>query len=463
MSLLSAAAAGPGTAWGSTAAASPAQPSTAADRRARSRLPNLPTTEVEQNYTAAAKKARFFNVFQVIRFPNTECVSNEEGTNGTCYLPDECSQAGGSARGSCAEGYGVCCVFSAGCGEAISRNNTVFRGPGNLTSPFNCRLTVSKINENICQMRLDFDQLSLASPDANGVCRQDQFTVIGAASSQPPVICGVNGGQHMYVDVSPGSGSQLTLQATTSGTETTARDWRVRVSQIACDNPARAPAGCLQYYTNSTGTIKSFSFDTNEAGPHLASQRYAICVRTNAGFCGIQYDACSALNNFTVSESLGAVKGSSCTDDFLTIATVTPDGFTGTPQDRHCGTEWSGDTSGVGPGVTFSRPFVVYVRFNDNETTVEQEGSNRGFCLDYTQVPCSSVSSTTSMFQRLQLPPPDPLLQRPAQHVSSGVLSVSNPADTQLLSFGQRPQRPLGHGARAARPSWQQRANFYYG
>ena len=30
--------------------------------------------------------------------------------NGTCYTEDECDSRGGSASGSCAEGYGVCCV-----------------------------------------------------------------------------------------------------------------------------------------------------------------------------------------------------------------------------------------------------------------------------------------------------------------------------------------------------------------
>ncbi|KAF0294713.1 hypothetical protein FJT64_007638 [Amphibalanus amphitrite] len=423
--------------------------------------------------STSARDARLFGVFQLVRFPNEPCSTTELGTNGTCYLADECTRNGGRAMGTCARGYGVCCVFSAGCGEVISRNSTIFRGPGNQTAPFNCRLTVGKVNENICQLRLAFEQLSLAGPDVDGVCRQDQFSVTGASSAQPPVLCGVNSGSHMYVDVAPGSGSQVTLQVTTSGTQTANRDWRVRVDQIECSSPSLAPAGCLQYYTNVTGMVQSFGFDTNTNGPHLANQRYAICVRTNAGFCGIQYDACPAINNFTVSESLGAVKGAACNTDYITIVGVTPDGTTGTPVDRHCGTQWSGDAAGTSSsGVTFSEPFIVYVNFDATETTVEQEGSNRGFCLSYTQVPCGVSSPLVAIAPLVTRP--EPVIQRPHNPyrpegivASSGILSVSNPAEQDAYDYYN--QRRPGNRGRAEDPEkpaargWQKRKNFYYG
>lgn len=52
---------------------------------------------------------------------------------------------------------------------------------------------------------------------------------------------------------------------------------------------ARAPAGCLQYYTGVTGTIKSFNWvDGSGAcaatgGCHLQSQDYVACVRKENG------------------------------------------------------------------------------------------------------------------------------------------------------------------------------------
>ena len=44
------------------------------------------------------------------RFPNGACMSSSAGKNGTCYAEDECSNKGGTGYGSCAGGYGVCCV-----------------------------------------------------------------------------------------------------------------------------------------------------------------------------------------------------------------------------------------------------------------------------------------------------------------------------------------------------------------
>ena len=44
------------------------------------------------------------------RFPNGACMSSSAGKNGTCYAEDECKNKGGTGYGSCAGGYGVCCV-----------------------------------------------------------------------------------------------------------------------------------------------------------------------------------------------------------------------------------------------------------------------------------------------------------------------------------------------------------------
>lgn len=60
-----------------------------------------------------------------------------------------------------------------------------------------------------------------------------------------------------------------------------------------------APNGCLQYYTGTTGTINSFNYGTaaNTAlsaslvtgTRQIANLNYGICIRMEAGFCGIQY------------------------------------------------------------------------------------------------------------------------------------------------------------------------------
>jgi len=51
------------------------------------------------------------------------------------------------------------------------------------------------MNSNICQLRLDFENLVLAQPEATDhVCQADQFIVSGGAPI--PAICGTNTGIH---------------------------------------------------------------------------------------------------------------------------------------------------------------------------------------------------------------------------------------------------------------------------
>ena len=48
----------------------------------------------------------------------------------------------------------------------------------------------------------------------------------------------------------------------------------------------RAPIDCDQYFTGISGELKSFNFD---GGLQLRDIQYTICIRREAGSCGIQY------------------------------------------------------------------------------------------------------------------------------------------------------------------------------
>ena len=41
---------------------------------------------------------------------NEACDAGSSSRNGTCYTAAECSALGGSSSGTCASGYGVCCI-----------------------------------------------------------------------------------------------------------------------------------------------------------------------------------------------------------------------------------------------------------------------------------------------------------------------------------------------------------------
>lgn len=74
------------------------------------------------------------------------------------------------------------------------------------------------------------------------------------------------------------------------------RLWEVRVIQVPFTQ--RAPAGCLQYHTGSTGIIQTMNFADN--GRHLAEQDYSICMRQEEEMCSIAYEPCHE-NSFKIS------------------------------------------------------------------------------------------------------------------------------------------------------------------
>ena len=79
----------------------------------------------------------------------------------------------------------------------------------------------------------------------------------------PPIICGENSGQHMYLDAGRKSSSDITLSNSFDTGKTFGRKWSVKVSQIPCDSPSAPPSSdCLQYFTALQDTVKSFNFDT---------------------------------------------------------------------------------------------------------------------------------------------------------------------------------------------------------
>merc|ERR1719336_2724148 len=98
-------------------------------------------------------------IFQVVRFPNDACGS-ANNFNGTCYTASECSSLGRSSSGSCASGFGVCCVFSLACGGRTNTNTsystTSDRDP--------CTYTYCKCSDDVCKLRIDFETMVIADP-----------------------------------------------------------------------------------------------------------------------------------------------------------------------------------------------------------------------------------------------------------------------------------------------------------
>ncbi|EDX15320.1 GD12004 [Drosophila simulans] len=247
------------------------------------------------------------------------CMSSDGRRIGNCLNAYECRQKDGQAKGECAMGFGVCCVFLASCNTTITNNVTYIVSPefpsfmpSNFTG---CSLRVKMMSDEISQVRIDFHHFTLGHPNRRtGVCEGDVFSIGGGPGGNFS-LCGQNSGQHLYYDVGARSsprqstlyGSLRPVDASTGPSNSTPtgdrfidislslssrllplRIWEMSVVQIPFSQ--RAPAGCLQYLTGTEGIMQTFNFAEN--GRHLANQNYRICVRQELDMCSIMYQPC---------------------------------------------------------------------------------------------------------------------------------------------------------------------------
>jgi hypothetical protein len=383
------------------------------------------------------RKYKVFPIFNVVNFKNTVCPSlltfptTSIGTlrNGTCFTTSECSKNGGTASGNCASGFGVCCVFLVSTsGSTISQNNSYIQNPGfptalTTTTVATVSYTINKCSPNVCWIRLDFENFvtngpSTATENLGGKCETDSLKITTTTTQTVPTICGVNTGQHVYIDIGAVATDSITLMFALSNTVTlgnpvlpNSRTWDIRESQIECTNPSRPPNGCLQYYTTLTGRIMTFNFNPTGSATslfqHLAQQEYSACIRRESGFCCVEYQVCMDTAFGTTAFTLDANTANAAVDNACGSATA------GTPQD-YIGIQGSSgacSANNVGlsskycgiflnqiamasniPICDCTPPFLVHVHTDNNGVAATEQtvANNRGVCLDYMQIPCTT-------------------------------------------------------------------------
>merc|ERR1712027_159344 len=117
-----------------------------------------------------------------------------------------------------------------------------------------------------------------------------------------PTICGLNSGEHIYLEYSEGDSIRLAFQLNAVlQDDSTGRQWEIKATQVECWNPNAPPTGCLQYSTGLTGRFTTFNFQ-NEDENHLRNQQYSHCIRQECGFCCIQYQVCGDANSWTIDQ-----------------------------------------------------------------------------------------------------------------------------------------------------------------
>jgi len=245
-----------------------------------------------------------------------------------------------------------------------------------------------------------------------GQCLTDTFAVTAPGGVAPPVICGQNDGQHIYVDASADC-NLLSFQLAGMGT----RMWEIKVTQYSCEFNNLAPPGCLQYYYGVTpgvdnqdmpatkGQVESFNF----AGKiHLANQNQNICIRRELNRCRICYSA--ANGNFDVSskaaDDMGvAGKEALCcgygADGMKTTGydcVIIPGALKGTANNmdvmasEFCGRQLATAALGAAkPAATvcsMTVPFQVRFLSDSFEFDMEAKKNPDGFKIDYEQIAC---------------------------------------------------------------------------
>lgn len=388
------------------------------------------------------RDGKIFSLINVIKFPNALCSGTSK--NGTCYTSDECKDKGGTESGSCADGFGVCCVFSLTCGEKSSENNTyiIQASTSTFTNP-SCMYEICPMDKQIARIRFDFTTHVISNPglattdvvgnanNVNGVgvtgsCNTDSFS-ISSPYGGSPVICGTNSGQHMIVD-SDGMGCHMVNFQLSS--VSFSRSWDIFITQFAAtdnlDKTKAGPMGCLQYFTGKTNFVSSFNFPplttvlstgvSTAAQTHLNNQRYNICMRRELGTCfmcftpiGV-YSATAVILQSTfglsVSPTAAITQGSVdtvCTTDYLEIpgAEISPGTPTANYRKRFCGRAFVTAEMGVAHVTVCTRqqPYIISVNFDDQElgatatadmaTLNDQQGTpsgTLGFGLVYEQM-----------------------------------------------------------------------------
>jgi len=342
-------------------------------------------------------KPKQFSLFTVVTFPNNQCTSKSGSTTGatygTCLSNTECSTKGGTVDGNCASGFGVCCVFKkTTCGSSVAENCTYIQNPGfstTYTTSGSCSYSVTPLNTDICQMRLDFDKFATTfttSGATSGNC-VDTFTITSPSSTNAlPELCGTLTGQHIYFE--NGRSSSTSTLAFTISTSTTGATWNIKVTQIECSSTSRAPTDCAQYITGASGYITSYNWQKKE---QISGNLYTYCVRREKGYCTIMYQVATGetIDTFQLDDIATSIN-TAITGIEATVLIEGSNGISGT---------YSGDILSSGTAATADAPILSWgpqFHISHRVLTTSNCPGCTGFKFNYAQLPCTSYHAETN-------------------------------------------------------------------
>merc|ERR1711992_359420 len=320
-----------------------------------------------------ARDKKAFSLFSVVTFPNAECTTDTTpAMTGICVTAEECSNDGdviAQAQGNCASGFGVCCMrrVEGNPNAAITSGLTYVQSPGfpQAVAALNpaAGAAVAAVQRdfnimggpNVCQIRFDFITAAVTAPVAAGTCggaAGDSISINTptrtALQTGVGALCGTLTGQHLIVEVAPGTNAMATTLNIDTGAFAGNRMWKILVKCVECDSADRAPMGCNQFFTDASGRISSFHGPqaiTDGTHTMLDNLEYTICFRQIAGMCGVRLTQARTANtapdswNFLPANAAAAKVGTNCAVQFLRVpgTATTAAAGTATNPKRVCG------------------------------------------------------------------------------------------------------------------------------
>merc|ERR1712218_483744 len=260
-----------------------------------------------------ARDKKAFSLFSVVTFPNAECTTDSTpAMTGICVTAEECSNDGdviAQAQGNCASGFGVCCMrrVEGNPNAAITSGLTYVQSPDfpqavTALNPAGGAAVAAVQRDfnimggaNVCQIRFDFITASITGPGATGTCATDSISINTptrtALQTGVAALCGVLTGQHLIVEVAPGTNAMAATLNIDTAAVAGNRMWKILVKCVDCDSADRAPMGCNQFFTDASGRVSSFNGPqalTNGAHQMIQNLEYSICFRQISGMCGVR-------------------------------------------------------------------------------------------------------------------------------------------------------------------------------
>merc|ERR1712227_416118 len=280
-----------------------------------------------------ARDKKAFSLFSVVTFPNAECTTDTTpAMTGICVTAEECSNDGdviAQAQGNCASGFGVCCMrrVEGNPNAAITSGLTYVQSPGfpqavAALNPTVAGQAVAAVQRdfnimggpNVCQIRFDFITASVTAPGGTGTCATDSISITTptrtASQTGVTALCGNLNGQHLIVEVAPGTNAMAATLNIDTGAVAGNRMWKILVKCVDCDSADRAPMGCNQFFTDASGRISSFNGPqaiTDGTHTMLDNLEYTICFRQIAGMCGVRLTQSRTANNAPDSFALATI------------------------------------------------------------------------------------------------------------------------------------------------------------